>query len=103
MEMVLYVTKFILGFCHLAIRQVRHPAFVACFFKNLMHLQEDVSIGCEFGINKHVYFITYGELLGRQTHISRGRCGTLHIFTHNPIVPRRRWYHWSAGTAGVTR
>jgi hypothetical protein len=81
-EMVLYAAKFILGFRHLAIRQVRHPAFVACFLKNLVHLQEDVSIGLGFGINKHVYFITYGELLDRQIRISRGRCGSLHPQPH---------------------
>ncbi|KAK2459444.1 hypothetical protein APHAL10511_008555 [Amanita phalloides] len=79
----LYKAKLIRGFCHLAIGQ------------------EAVSVGLEHGIEKDDRVITayrchpfavmrggtikgvLGELLGRQVGMSRGKGGSMHIFTPN--------------------
>jgi len=94
----LYKAKLIRGFCHLAIGQV---CTRLCFHLSSTYrcVQEAVAVGLEYGIvpedrvitayRCHPYAVMRGgtikgviaELLGRQDGMSRGKGGSMHIFT----------------------
>lgn len=95
----LYKAKMIRGFCHLAIGQVHTLFYIYSNAFLQSFLQEAVSVGLEHGITKNDKVITsyrchplavlrggtikgvIGELLGRQAGMSRGKGGSMHIFT----------------------
>ena len=95
----LYKAKLIRGFCHLAIGQVCIRLSLVCLPLTYKYVQEAVAVGLEYGIvpedrvitayRCHPYAVMRGgtikgviaELLGRQDGMSRGKGGSMHIFT----------------------